>query len=154
MIHCNPHCAIVARMQSIGSLPDRLRLAFGEDKPPTVAKKLTLRGHSITYQSIYKWLKGGLMDDDSIAAVCAEYDVRPEWLKFGSGPMRAVSERSRQIAEIVDALPPRQLELQLEFLRFTVDQSTELKVMENLPSYMAMIDRFIADMKKKRGETR
>ena len=81
------------------TLADRLRKVFGDDKPPTVARKLDLHGTPISYQAIYKWLKGGDVSDEFIVAVADLYGCDKAWLKYGG------RHHVNRVVQIMHTLP-------------------------------------------------
>lgn len=96
------------------SLATRLRETFGDDKPPTVARRLTLAGASVTYQAVYKWLKGGAITDENLDAVAAVYRRSRAWLKYGEEQPDSISrvvqamhrmptEKQEKIADFVES---------------------------------------------------
>ena len=97
--NCELLCANIGAMDRFTdlSLASRLRETFGDDKPPTVAKRLTLAGCSVSYQAIYKWLRGGAISDDMLDAVAAVYRRNRSWLKYGE-------EQPDSISRVVQAM--------------------------------------------------
>lgn len=97
------------------TLADRLREAFGADKPPTVAAKLSLAGFAISYQAIYKWLDGGNVSDTMIEGVAQVYSRDQAWLKYGSSQPPSIDrvvqamggmspEKQQKLAELAEIM--------------------------------------------------
>ena len=130
----------------------RIAEVIGEDSAYTVADKLTRRGHPISAPAVYKWLKGGGIDDPALDALCAEYGVSRGWVRYGEGTRKALSASDSVAAELMQELPVEVKQMTLDFMEYQVHRSaTVLGTGEQLARYLTMIDKLKRDMRNKRG---
>ena len=132
----------------VETLADRLRETFGNDTGGAVARKLALHGASVSYQAVHKWLNGGNVSDENLAAVAAAYGVSLAWLKYGEGDKRA------PIAEVMEALPPESQQQVLDFIEFQLNRPGLPLTPQSVARYLAMIDRIKQDMDTKKARRR
>ena len=67
------------------------------------ARQIGLKQNAISYME----RPGATVTEQNIRAICAQFGVREDWLRFGSGEMFREGEREqRELLEIFDALRP------------------------------------------------
>lgn len=55
-------------------------------------------GHSVSHDSIRRYEEGRGIPSSVLIAVCTAFDVSPDWLLLGRGPMRARRQSEAMIA--------------------------------------------------------
>lgn len=69
--------------------------------------------------------------DPVITAICKEFNIQEEWLRYGVGPMRAEKTREEEIAELVGSALAGSNEFKKAVIRMICSRSEdELKALE------------------------
>jgi hypothetical protein len=129
-------------MQHTSSMAHRICEIIGRDSVRMVADKLALQGVTVSPQAVQKWKHGGNITDENIAALAAAYHSTPEYIKFGTGPVRQLSERQKAAAELVDDPAIGEMVQEgLDFIRYKIEHSPlTSKDPKAMAKYFNMLD--------------
>jgi len=106
-------------------------------------------GLLITAQTVHNWCSGKTdITEDKLKVVAEFFGVSASWLRYGEGSM---TERNA-LETAITALPEDDRQQVLDFVRYKIERADTLFASEKASSYLAMIDRLVEDMKKRRAE--
>lgn len=131
-------------MLAMSTLAERVREAIGRDVAAEVSRKLASIGVVVSYQAVHKWLRGGNISDEKIAALAQVYGVSEAWLKYGTGARTRRSEALVEVGDIVAVLDPESRKQAIGYLEFLL--SRQGMPPELMGRYLGMIDKIKRDM--------
>lgn len=145
-----------AVMQQTFSMAERICTLIGGDSLREVSAKLALQGVVVSAQAVQKWKKGGNVSDENIAALAAAYNSTPEYIKFGAGPPRPLSDAQIAAAELVGEIDIEPIVQEaFDFMKYKLETSP---LLAKDPAAMARYFRWIETVRaqpkqKKKGST-
>jgi transcriptional regulator with XRE-family HTH domain len=96
---CQSKDLTLVAMDKFATIADRLREAMRE-ADETSASELA-RACDVSPAAVHKWLNGGKMSADSLAAAARALGVREEWLRTGKLPRDRAASADESLEEVI-----------------------------------------------------